>query len=170
MQDEISLLNDKLILTPGVRYDYFSTNPSNTSEESFEKFSDSALTGRLGATYSVSQPGTIFAQVSQGFRAPSFDELYYTYDNPAHAIPTALTKLGSEKSLSYELGYRHNTAASATEVAFYYSDYSDFIEQTSSNNGGLTEFTNINISEANIKGVELSNRLDWHAIAGLPSA
>ncbi|NMS24459.1 TonB-dependent receptor domain-containing protein, partial [Vibrio parahaemolyticus] len=48
LQDEISLLNDKLILTPGVRYDYFSTNPSNTSEESFEKFSDSALTGRLG--------------------------------------------------------------------------------------------------------------------------
>lgn len=84
LQDEISLLNDKLILTPGVRYDYFSTNPSNTSEESFEKFSDSALTGRLGATYSISQPGTIFAQVSQGFRAPSFDELYYTYDNPAH--------------------------------------------------------------------------------------
>ncbi|MCR9591379.1 TonB-dependent hemoglobin/transferrin/lactoferrin family receptor [Vibrio alginolyticus] len=170
LQDEISLLNDKLILTPGVRYDYFSTNPSNTSEESFEKFSDSALTGRLGATYSVSQPGTIFAQVSQGFRAPSFDELYYTYDNPAHGYTNRPNpNLGSEKSLSYELGYRHNTAASATEVAFYYSDYSDFIEQTSSNNGGLTEFTNINISEANIKGVELSNRLDWHAIAGLPS-
>ncbi|AXY03000.1 TonB-dependent hemoglobin/transferrin/lactoferrin family receptor [Vibrio alfacsensis] len=169
LQDEIALLDDKLILTPGIRYDYFSTDPSDTSDEAFEKFSDSAFTGRLGATYKLSQPGTIFAQVSQGFRAPSFDELYYTYDNPGHGYTNRPNPgLESEKSLSYELGYRHNTAVSATEVAFYYSDYTDFIEQTSSDNGGLTEYTFINISEATIKGVELSNSLDLHAIASLP--
>ncbi|EEZ89573.1 conserved hypothetical protein [Vibrio harveyi 1DA3] len=169
LQDEIALLNDKLILTPGVRYDYFSTDPSDTSEESFKKFSDSAFTGRLGATYKLSQPGTVFAQVSQGFRAPSFDELYYTYDNPGHGYTNRPNPdLESEKSLSYELGYRHNTAASATEFALYYSDFTDFIDQTSTSNGGLTEYTFININEATVKGVELSNSLDWHAIASLP--
>jgi hemoglobin/transferrin/lactoferrin receptor protein len=169
LQDEITLLNDKLIITPGVRYDYFSTDPSSTSEETFNKFSDSAFTGRLGATYKVNQPGTVFAQISQGFRAPSFDELYYTYDNPGHGyVNRPNPDLESEKSLSYELGYRHNTSASATEFSLYYSDYSDFIEQTSTNNGGMLEFTNINIAEATIKGIELSNSLDWHEIANLP--
>ncbi|KGK11894.1 TonB-dependent hemoglobin/transferrin/lactoferrin family receptor [Vibrio navarrensis] len=169
-QDEISLLSEKLIVTPGIRYDYFLTDPSNTSVESFEKFSDSAITGRVGATYRLTAPGTIFAQISQGFRAPAFDELYYTYDNPAHGyVNKPNPNLGSEKSLSYELGYRHNTTSSASEIALYYSDYKDFIEQTSSNVDGLTEYTNINIDEAQIKGIEVSNMLDWHQIAGLPA-
>ncbi|EJO9871642.1 TonB-dependent hemoglobin/transferrin/lactoferrin family receptor [Vibrio vulnificus] len=169
LQDEISVLNDKLVLTPGVRYDYFSTDPSDTVDESFIKFSDSAFTGRLGATYKVTQEGTLFTQISQGFRAPSFNELYYTYDNPGHGYTNRPNpNLESEKSLSYELGYRHNTIASASEIALYYSDYTDFIEQTSTRVGGLTEYTYVNISEATIKGIEVSNTLDLNRIANLP--
>ncbi|WP_039559473.1 TonB-dependent receptor domain-containing protein, partial [Vibrio vulnificus] len=106
---------------------------------------DSAFTGRLGATYKVAQEGTLFTQISQGFRAPSFNELYYTYDNPGHGYTNRPNpNLESEKSLSYELGYRHNTIASASEIALYYSDYTDFIEQTSTRVGGLTEYTYVN--------------------------
>ncbi|MFK0573961.1 TonB-dependent hemoglobin/transferrin/lactoferrin family receptor [Endozoicomonas sp.] len=170
LQDEIILPGDRLVLTPGIRYDYSSTDPSTLDGESFEKFSDSALTARLGATYKLSEPGTVFAQISQGFRAPSFDELYYTYDNPDHGYENVPNPdLKSEKSLSYELGYRHNNAFSASEVAVFYSDYSDFIERVSiGDNGGLDQNTYVNINEATIKGVELSSRFDWHAIAQLP--
>lgn len=69
------------LLLPGVRFDYFSTDHSNNTTETLSDFSDSAVTGRLGSTYKLTDTGTIFGQISQGFRAPSFDELYYTYDN-----------------------------------------------------------------------------------------
>ncbi|MEZ9417286.1 TonB-dependent receptor, partial [Vibrio sp. 10N.286.49.E1] len=84
VQDEISLMDNKLVVTPGVRFDYFSTDPGKNTGESLKDFSDSAVTGRLGSTYKLTDTGTIFGQISQGFRAPSFDELYYTYDNPGH--------------------------------------------------------------------------------------
>ncbi|AUI88197.1 TonB-dependent receptor [Vibrio azureus] len=172
VQDEISLLNERLTLTPGVRYDRFVTDPANIDGESFKKFDDAALTGRLGATYQLSPSGTIFGLVSQGFRAPSFDELYYTYDNPIHGyVNEPNPDLKSEKSISYEVGYRHINAFSASEISLYYSDYDDFIAQVSSsgtNNSSPTIYTNENLDEATIKGIEISNKLDLHKIANAP--
>ncbi|GEM76415.1 TonB-dependent hemoglobin/transferrin/lactoferrin family receptor [Vibrio sagamiensis] len=169
IQDEITLLNDKLTLTPGVRYDRFTTDPDKVDGESFKQFDDSAFTGRLGVTYQLSQTGIIFGQISQGFRAPSFDELYYTYDNPRHGyINKPNPNLKSEKSISYEVGYRHINAFSVSEVSLYYSDYDDFIAQVATMNHGLNEYTNENLAEATIKGIELSNKLDLHALANAP--
>ena len=169
LQDEISI-GDRLVLSPGIRYDNFETNPGSVDGETYKDFSDSAVTGRLGATYRISTPGVLFAQVSQGFRAPSFDELYYVYDGSAYGISNlANPDLKSEKSTSYELGYRHNNAISSTEVSAFYSDYTDFIEHaTVGTLNGITQYQYVNIGEATIKGVELSNSLDWHAIADLP--
>ncbi len=171
VQDEISLMDERLIVTPGLRYDYSKTAPGKTSNESFKEFSDSAVTARLGASYKLSTQGTVFGQISQGFRAPSFDELYYTFDNPDHGYENLPNPdLKSEKSVSYELGYRHNNAFSSSEISAFYSDYEDFIELDPNPEtiGRVTQNTNINIGEATIKGIELSNTLDWHAIANLP--
>ncbi|KDN27190.1 TonB-dependent receptor [Vibrio fortis] len=169
VQDEISIGNN-LTVTPGVRFDYFSTDPGDNTEDDLKKFSDSAITGRLGSTYKVSDSGTIFGQVSQGFRAPSFDELFYTYDNPGHGyVNDPNPDLKSETSISYELGYRHNTKASATELAVFYSDYDDFIETVVvKKENGLTHYSNVNLDSATIKGIELSNTLLWDELVGAP--
>ena len=172
LQDEISLMNGHLTVTPGVRYDYSKTDPGALTGESFEKYSDSAFTSRLGASYKISPAGTFFGQISQGFRAPSFDELYYTFDNitPFYGynnIPNP--NLGAEKSLSYELGYRHNDRHSSSEFAVFHSDYKDFIERVvTGKKGVVVDYSFANIGRATIKGFELSNTLDWHAIAQLP--
>ncbi|NOI85646.1 TonB-dependent hemoglobin/transferrin/lactoferrin family receptor [Vibrio sp. 99K-1] len=170
VQDEISLMNNKLVVTPGVRFDYFSTDPSKNTGESLTDFSDSAVTGRLGTTYKLTDTGTVFGQISQGFRAPSFDELYYTYDNPGHGyVNDPNPDLKSETSISYELGYRHNTQASSSEIAAYYSDYDDFIETVvTKKTGGTTHYSNVNLESATIKGVEFSNRLLWDVLVGAP--
>ncbi|CAH6800813.1 TonB-dependent receptor [Vibrio chagasii] len=170
VQDEISLMNNKLVVTPGVRFDYFSTDPGKNTGESLTDFSDSAVTGRLGTTYKLTDTGTVFGQISQGFRAPSFDELYYTYDNPGHGyVNDPNPDLKSETSISYELGYRHNTQASSSEIAAYYSDYDDFIETVvTKKTGGTTHYSNVNLESATIKGVEFSNRLLWDVLVGAP--
>ncbi|MEZ8887230.1 TonB-dependent hemoglobin/transferrin/lactoferrin family receptor [Vibrio sp. 10N.247.311.14] len=170
IQDEISLVNDKLIVTPGVRFDYFSTDPGNNTTETLSDFSDSAVTGRLGSTYKLTDTGTIFGQISQGFRAPSFDELYYTYDNLGHGyVNDPNPDLKSETSISYELGYRHNTQASSSEIAAYYSDYDDFIETVVTKKvGGTTHYSNVNLDSATIKGIEFSNTLLWDVLVGAP--
>ena len=173
VQDEISLMNNKLVVTPGVRFDYFSTDPGKITGESLTDFSDSAVTGRLGTTYKLTDAGTVFGQISQGFRAPSFDELYYTYDNLAnHGTPYVNDpnpNLKSETSISYELGYRHITQASSSEIAAYYSDYDDFIETVVTKKVGRTKhFSNVNLESATIKGIEFSNTLLWDVLAGAP--
>ncbi|MCG9640224.1 TonB-dependent hemoglobin/transferrin/lactoferrin family receptor [Vibrio sp. Isolate34] len=170
VQDEISLMNNKLVVTPGVRFDYFSTDPGKTTGESLTDFSDSAVTGRLGTTYKLTDTGTVFGQISQGFRAPSFDELYYTYDNPGHGyVNDPNPDLKSETSISYELGYRHNTQASSSEIAAYYSDYDDFIETVVTKKvGGTTHYSNVNLESATIKGIEFSNTLLWDVLVGAP--
>ncbi|MGB1320787.1 MAG: TonB-dependent hemoglobin/transferrin/lactoferrin family receptor [Vibrio gallaecicus] len=170
LQDEITLNNDKLVLTPGIRFDHFETDPGNNTGDELTKFSDSAVTGRFGSTYKVTETGTVFGQISQGFRAPSFDELYYTYDNPAHGyVNDPNPDLKSEKSISFELGYRHITSASSTEVAAYYSDYDDFIETVVTKKvGGTTHYSNVNLDSATIKGIEFSNKLMWDELVGAP--
>lgn len=163
LQDEMAFMNGSLIITPGIRYDWFNTNPDDIDGTSYETYKDSAVTGRVGAVYHLNDENTVFSQVSQGFRAPTFSELYYVYGGGCYYgfcyenIPNP--DLKSEESISYELGYRHRTAATRSEISFFYSDYDNFIDQTSSNDGSMTSYYYTNIDQATIKGVELSNTL-----------
>ncbi|ANS84952.1 Hemoglobin and hemoglobin-haptoglobin-binding protein [Vibrio scophthalmi] len=172
VQDEITM--GDWIITPGLRFDSFNTdpgdataNPSGNAQSDYTKFSDSAVTGRLGAIYKLNQEHRIFAQVSQGFRAPEFKELYYSFGNPNHGyINKPNPDLKAEESISYELGWRHNNDISQSEIAVFYSDYDNFIEskQVSGEmrnpmNPAIIQY--VNVEEAVIKGIELSNRLSW---------
>lgn len=175
VQDEI-VMND-FILTPGVRFDSFSTKPgdnfpsANYDTSLYQTYSDSAVTGRLGALYNLNDQHNLFAQISQGFRAPDFQELFYSFGNPAHgyeSIPNP--DLKAETSISYELGWRIDTEASYTELAVYYSDYDNFIDyQLAGVSGsGVYQYQYVNIDQAKIKGAEVSNTLDWHHLVGAP--
>ncbi|MGF1825307.1 TonB-dependent hemoglobin/transferrin/lactoferrin family receptor [Vibrio splendidus] len=172
-QNEMTIGN--WMITPGVRFDGFETDPGDTSqnpsgnpEEAYAKYSDSAVTGRLGTTYTLNDENKIFGQISQGFRAPDFQELYYSFGNPAHGYVNAPNPdLEAEESISYELGWRHNTNYSSSEIAIFYSDYDNFIDTQPVSGSGSpmdpTVYKNINIDEAVIKGIEASNTLSWNS-------
>ena len=170
IQNEIALFNGNLIVTPGLRYDSFSTDPGENAGKGLSKFSDSAITGRLGTLYRLDPNSAIFAQVSQGLRSPNFTELYYTFSNPAHGyVNEPNSNLKSEKSLSYELGYRHNNDFSATDISLFYSSYDDFIEQVVTKvESRINYYSYINLREATIKGVELSNQLKLDELLNAP--
>ncbi|MEK2022504.1 TonB-dependent hemoglobin/transferrin/lactoferrin family receptor [Vibrio parahaemolyticus] len=173
LQDEITVGN--FTITPGVRWDAFETdpgdtgsNPSGNAASDYKKFSDSAFTGRLGSVYKLNEQHRLFAQISQGFRAPDFQELYYSFGNPMHGyIFKPNPDLKAEDSISYEFGWRHNNDISSSEVSVFYSDYDNFIESKTVS-GTWTPVTDpaiqqyVNIGKATIKGIEFSNQLSWN--------
>lgn len=177
VQDEMLLLGEALRLTPGVRFDSFETKPDVTTEGidpsvEYTNHSSSAVTGRLGAVYELTDEVKTFAQISQGFRAPSFDELYYSYDGGSSYENRPNPQLEAEESITYEIGFRHNTDVSSSEIAFYYSDFTNFIDYKVVEEGTTTGdpdiYQYVNVDEAVIKGVEFANTLDVSAVTGAP--
>ena len=171
VQDEIGFGN--FIITPGLRFDHFETSPGDTSANpsgnpasEYKDYSDSALTARLGSIYKLNDNHRIFAQVSQGFRAPDFQELYYSFGNPRHGyINKPNPNLKSEESISYELGWRYNSEQVKNEISLFYSDFDNFIDRQIVSGSIRTRdavFQSINIDKATIKGVEFSNQLSWN--------
>lgn len=176
VQDEMLLLNEALRLTPGIRFDSFETTPDVKTEGidpsvTYDKHSSSAVTARLGAVYDLNEDWKTFAQISQGFRAPSFDELYYSYDGGSSYENRPNPQLEAEESITYEIGFRHNTELSSSEIAFYYSDFTNFIDnkvvEEGATNSDPDVYQYVNVDEAIIKGVELANTLDISALAGI---
>lgn len=169
-QDEITFGN--WIVTPGVRFDSFDTNPGDTSANpslnaasEYKDYSDSAVTGRLGTVYKLNEENRLFVQISQGFRAPDFQELYYSYGNPMYGyVNKPNPDLKAEESISYEGGWRYNTDLVSNEISLFYSDYDNFIDNQLVSGSFMTGdavYQSININKATIKGVELANQLSW---------
>ncbi|MEF1309371.1 TonB-dependent hemoglobin/transferrin/lactoferrin family receptor [Vibrio mytili] len=170
VQDEI-VFND-FIVTPGLRFDSFETKPGDTSANpsqndtsEYKNYSDSAVTARLGTVYKLTEEHRLFAQVSQGFRVPDFQELYYSYGNPMYGyVNKPNSDLKAEESISYEAGWRYNSELMSSEIALFYSDYDDFIDNQLVSGSFATRdavYQSININKATIQGVEVSNRLSW---------
>jgi hemoglobin/transferrin/lactoferrin receptor protein len=171
LQDEITAGN--FTVTPGIRYDSFETDPGDASanqsgntQDEYQKHCDSAFTARLGTLYRLNETHSLFAQVSQGFRAPDFKELFYSYGHKDEGyINKPNPDLKAEESISYEFGWRHNNEFSSSEVSLFYSDYENFIEYRTISGDGTDESPAINqyvnVGKATIKGIEFSNQLSW---------
>ncbi|MDO6762775.1 TonB-dependent hemoglobin/transferrin/lactoferrin family receptor [Agarivorans sp. 1_MG-2023] len=156
IQDHMYLLDERLVVTAGLRYDDYQATPDASS--GFEQHNSDALTKRLGAVYHWNQQFSTFAQYSEGFRAPTLQEPYYAFDNSGHGYATLSNpNLKPEESQSYELGLRANTDASSMELVGFFNDYTNFIQSVTdysdpSYPAGIT--INENIGEAEIYGVE----------------
>lgn len=134
-----SLEYGPLTLDAGIRYDH---------NEQF----GSATTYNLGASYEI-VPGLVArASYGTGFRAPTFNDLYY----PGWANP----ELEPETSKTFEVGLRWQPTTDTTfDVAVYQTRLRNFFNPVAG--GGL-----VNVDAARITGVEasLTHRFDerWH--------
>lgn len=160
VQDQAYLMDERLVLTAGLRYDSFTADPSTddgyTTE--YDKNEDSAITAKLGSVYHLNQQLSVFAQVSQGFKAPTVYDLYYFYNQGA--IIDANPDLKAEKSTAYELGLRGEYHAANVEVSTFYNDYTNFITQEiTGEQDGKDVYTKMNLDEVEIYGIELSSKV-----------
>ncbi len=133
---QYSLEYDALRFDGGVRYDYN------------DQFGD-VVTYNLGASYEILPDLVLRSSFGTGFRAPTFNELYY----PGFAN----ADLQPEKSRSYEIGLNWQaTADTSLDLAFYKTWLRDAIMSTA------PSYLPYNIARAEVTGFEaaLSHRFN----------
>lgn len=164
IQDQGFYFDEKLVVNLGLRYDSYTTDPDSTASTSFEKNTDDAFTGRLGGVYHFTDQLSSFANISQGFKAPSLDQLYYSRQGHGYDV-IANPDLKPEESLGYEVGTRFGNQHGRVELVAYYNDYKNFIEQVEvQSSPSNIIYTNVNIAKAFIYGAELKSQLSFDSL------
>jgi vitamin B12 transporter len=141
LQDQIALW-DRLFVTGGVRYDGNSV------------FEDKA-TGRVAASYLVKETDTrVKGSWGQGFRAPTFNELFFPAFPPCPAFGNP--NLKPEESTSWDGGVEQHLWDRRVRLAatYFHIDFTNLIQST------LTDPVNFcfqaqNVGKARSEGVEL---------------
>lgn len=180
-QDEISFMDETLMVIPGVRYDRYRMDPSTddlftgTGDISdwggfdISNFDENNVSWNLGAIYRINTSLTAFAQYAEGFRPPNFDEANQAFVNLGHGYATVPNPhLEAETSQGLELGLRGTTGAGRFTVAVFDNRYDNFIEsELVGMQDGIMLFQDSNVGKARIYGAEatydwqLSVQLSW---------
>ncbi|VAW34728.1 TonB-dependent hemin, ferrichrome receptor [hydrothermal vent metagenome] len=169
VQNEIELLDDKLAIIPGIRYDSFSLKPSvdevylsgNTGSPIPVDFEESEISAKLGLIYNFTNNLSLFAQYAEGFRAPPLGAVNIGFTNTLGGYTTLPNPdLRSESSRTHELGLRYRgTGNYYIEASIYKNTYDDFIESFAflrfNPVTNLLEFQARNLEKAEISGFEI---------------
>ncbi|HBK45730.1 MAG TPA: TonB-dependent hemoglobin/transferrin/lactoferrin family receptor [Xanthomonadaceae bacterium] len=144
LRDRIGLLDDRLQLTFGARYDHYRYSPR--LDDSFEdatgtvrEVSFAAPTWQAGISYEFLPHQTLWFQAGRGFRAPTTGEMYAPTSTTeitevatgnSVTVPTiaANPDLDAEKSLNLELGWRWESERARIGVSVFRDRYDDFID------------------------------------------
>lgn len=172
-QQEFSLLNDALVVIPGLRYDHYRMDPrpdamfSNAGDISdwggfsVKQFSENNVSANLGVLYAPHDNISLFAQYAEGFRPPNFDEANQAFVNLGHGYATIPNPaLNAETSQAVEAGVRTRLNRLAFSVAAFNNQYTDFIESSLIGiQNGIMLFQDANVGKARIYGIEAN--MDW---------
>lgn len=139
LQDELRL-TDELTITAGLRYDdYEQEQDGKINPTAAWKQSNSALSPKIGATYSLSEAINIFAGFNSGFKSPA-------------RVPAAAANesLDPERIYAYEAGMRGRATPWLNyETALFWNEVEDKFVST-----GMQQYENAGKTRS--KGVELS--------------
>jgi hemoglobin/transferrin/lactoferrin receptor protein len=182
LDDKIAFGDSGFALTPGIRFDWYDYAPKDSAE--FRNNPGYAVRGlpdgsdgshfspKLLATYDIAPDVQLFAQWSMGFRAPTVNELYLNYANPAVGYATeGNPDLKPETAIGFEIGASLGDDDFGGRVSAFHNRYRNFIDTVSENTVlypfGLTEYFNrdkVEISgfEANVHRA-FANGVNVHA-------
>lgn len=179
VQDEIAI--GAWRVTPALRFDRFEIDPevgnplfTRNNSVAPSKLSGSAVSPRLGIVWQALPLLQPYAQVAQGFRAPTPWQINGGVTNPTANPPyrsIGNVDLKPEHSTSFELGLRGREGSVRWGVAVFKSRYRDFIvsnvDVTATTSVPLDPsmaantrtFQSINAARAEISGFELNG--EW---------
>lgn len=129
--NNIYALNENLRFTFGIRYDKYSDFGSNTAP-------------RGGVAWQVDQNNILKASYGEGFRAPTFEELYNN-----SVVISGTSNLRPEKVKTYELTYENRYNKLENKITYFHNLFSDII---TNNNQNADEYVT--------KGIELESKYD----------
>lgn len=109
-------------------------------------------TWRVAPALLIPETGSkVKASVGTGFKAPSLDQLYSTYNYPAYGSYTkGNPDLKPERSLGYDIGFEQEIAGLKFGSSYFYNRIKNLISTVFA----YPESTYINVSKAKIRGVE----------------
>lgn len=174
MQDEIGFLNDRLMLTPGIRYDWTHLKPeldALTAGQSASAQKYSRFSPKLGWQWKFTPAVSTYGQLASGFRAPNYNEVNGSFRNTTYGYGiTQNPDLKPETSVGLELGLRAKGEKTRGQVSVYDNRYKDFIDSgylTCPGNpacipglaSGTLQYNNL--SKVRIYGLELRGGWDF---------
>jgi len=169
-------LTQKANLVIGVRYDSYELKPSvdglfaasNVARNELAKIDDSAVSGKLGFIYDLTNNISIFAQYAEGFRSPDYESANISFTNFAYYYSVAPNpNLEAEESEGYEIGIRgsidylfKSLSDTKWSIVFYENEYNDFIDTqlTGRTPRGISIYQYVNLNEVTIEGFEAELR------------
>ncbi|OFW96804.1 MAG: hypothetical protein A3D94_07160 [Alphaproteobacteria bacterium RIFCSPHIGHO2_12_FULL_66_14] len=167
IQDEITALGGRLVVTPAVRLDYYSLTPDpdryfwNSTGASLNIVPTASTylsaSPKLGVIYHFTDKYSSYFQYATGFRAPPYDNANFGFTNTAsfyQILPNA--NLKPETANSFEVGFRGKyPTGSSWQLTGFYNLYKNFIEAVVVNQAGpVTQFQYVNLTNVTIWGVE----------------
>lgn len=191
LQDTIALAGGSVRLIPGLRYDYYRETPQETAAYSANptvsglpaESSGGRLSPKLRAEWDVGPKTLLYAQVAQGFRAPSATELYLRYGGSGTYLVMGNPALKPETVTGLDLGARFGDTRLGGRLSLFDNYYRNFIDQVSVTPAqagvpagtypfGITQY--VNRAHVHIYGAELSGQWafapDWSARASVAYA
>jgi vitamin B12 transporter len=156
------LLNDKLILSAGLRFDKYDIEAVDG-----RKVSDDNLTPSIGAIYKIAGGFSVRANYAEAFKMPSADQLFMFNDYSAwgFGIWSGNANLRPEKSKTYEIGMDYTRGTLSAGLTYYTTKFEDKIGYAYLPEQNLTQYQNIKGAElSGIEGsfnVDIGDFFDW---------
>lgn len=163
-QDEIAL--DAMTLIPGLRLSWFQldsesvANPDPLGSPVIGVQDDwFAATGSLRGVWPVAERASVYAGLSQGFRAPNLSDL--TALDSTSVVETPAPGLEPEHFLQAELGTKGGTRAWAWQVSAYHTVIDDMIVRSPTGTmiSGVPEVQKSNVGDGWLQGIEVATTL-----------
>ncbi len=132
LQDEISLIDDRFTITPSIRFDQFSFEAiaddiyrnGNLGQGEPEDYETSETSAKLAGIFSITSNLAVYANYSQGFRAPPYDDVNVGFANLLGGYKTiSNTELESESSEGIEVGFRLKNESDFIQLSTFKNDY-----------------------------------------------
>ncbi len=165
-QDEIGLMNDRLLVIPAIRYDRYSLKPEASvlfPSGIPAASSDAHVSPKLGFVWKFAQGHSVYTNLAAGFKAPTPNQVNQGFTNQTSFYQSiANSDLKPEKNQTVELGIRKLSGAFTYEAAIFAGRYRDFIEQVQvGGNFSLATpalFQFVNLSRVRLQGGEAKLR------------
>jgi outer membrane receptor protein involved in Fe transport len=145
----------KLSIDAGTRYNAYTARIFDSSLGRIQ-LDPSALVFQAGVNYRLTNDLTVFANLTEGFRAPNIDDLGtlgivdFRYELPAY-------DLKPERSLNKELGIRYHTKILNTSFSLFQTDLKGLITRvkTGATSSGYDVYKKLNVDKGFIRGWEM---------------
>jgi hemoglobin/transferrin/lactoferrin receptor protein len=165
VQDEIKLFDEKLTITPGLRYATYSIDPTKGKAPSYlpgfkpEKIDSQTLIKSLSAKYQFTDAISAYVAYNEGYKMPTSQQLFVSSLDPfsgGEVIPNP--NLRPETVKSYEVGVRGEFEKGWISATAFHSDYTDFIQRLQE--VAPDTYTSINLSKVKLSGIELASEFE----------